>query len=280
MKKNFLFLLILFAVVCKMTAQTISKEILEKYPASIVLQVYDLTNKAKIDEDVQNQVAELLLQKEQTLFKMLQGDQKDNEIKDSKESFDKKITSLLNLEQKYDNYVATKKEDAKDKYSYSQFAIAIRYRDSLKVSDNQYQELLTQVGKLKELKNQYYEKYKSGMDSRAYESENIARILTESQYGRLLVIKNYSKVNTYAEADWLEIEQRKIATEFKKEDAIAELKKYYNARECTYNKYQHDLVKQKVFIREVYANRPAVLRILEKIRRNPDNDTTTKIYKW
>jgi hypothetical protein len=136
------------------------------------------------------------------------------------------------------------------------------------------------VESLKALKNEYYAKNKSGMDSRAYESENISKVLSESQYGRLLVLKNRTKAQNYAQNDWLEVEQRKIETVFTKEDAIAQLERYYLARECTYNKYQHDLVKQKIYIREVYANRPTILRILEKVRRNPDNDTTTKIYKW
>ena len=260
--------------------QKMSDEVIGKYPPGIVAQVFDLVTKADIDETKQKAIAEILADKELEIFKMLKDGKKYDEIKETNIDFNDQINALLFLEEKYDNYTKTTKEKAKDKYSYTQFAIAIRYRDSLKLSDAQYKAMLNYVDEVKTMKNKYYAANKSSLDTRAFESENIAKSLSNEQYNRLLVFKNTSKATTFAENDWKEVVQRGIDTTFSKQIALLELKRFYLARECTSNKFQHDLVRQKAEIREVYAHKPTILRILEKVRRNPDNDTTTKIYKW
>ena len=260
--------------------QKMSSEVIGKYPPGIVAQVFDLVTKTDIDETKQKAIAEILAEKELEIFKMLKEGKKYDEIKETNIVFNDQINALLSLEEKYENYTKTVKEKAKDKYSYTQFAIAIRYRDSLKLSDTQYKAMLNYVDEVKTMKNKYYAANKSSLDTRAFESENIVKSLSNEQYNRLLVFKNISKAATFAENDWKEVVQRGIDTTFSKQVALFELKRFYLARECTFNKFQHDLVKQKAEIREIYAHKPTILRILEKVRRNPDNDTTTKIYKW
>ena len=279
MKKNVTVLFFLLSVLL-VKAQTLNPTVINNYPSSVVFQVFDFVNKTGIDTEKQVAIADLIVERDNEIHTLLREGALHSNAVTVKNEYDDKINALLDLEEKYNKYVKGTKELNKGKYSYTQFAIAIRFKDSLELSTDQYQTMLTYADSLKVLKKAYYDQNKSGFDSRAYESERMTKALSNPQYDRLLTLKNTSKATMLAETDWKELEQRGIDTSFNKSVAMFELTRYYLARENTYNKYQHDLVKQKMQTRELYANRPTVIRVLQKIRRNPDNDTATKIFKW
>jgi hypothetical protein len=279
MKKNVSVLFFLFSVLL-VKAQTLSPTVINNYPSSVVFQVFDFFNKTNIEAEKQVAIADIIVERDNAIHTLLKEGALQSNVVTVKSQYDDKINALLDLEEKYNKYVKGTKELNKDKYSYTQFAIAIRFKDSLELSPAQYQTMLNYADSLKLLKKAFYAQNKSSLDSRAYESERMTKALSNPQYDRLLTLKNSSKAEMLAETDWKELEQRGIDSSFNKPVALAELTRYYLARENTYNKYQHDLVKQKMQTRELYANRPTVIRVLQKIRRNPDNDTATKIFKW
>ena len=108
----------------------------------------------------------------------------------------------------------------------------------------------------------------------------ISQILTNTQYDKLLYYKNLDKAKAFAESDWLELKQRGLDSAYVQTKVIEDLTTYYAGRECTYNKFQHDLIQQKAEVRNIYFNRPPVLRVLERARRNPENNTQNKSYNW
>lgn len=281
MKKTILYLLLLSSQCYTAIAQqAVAPQVLQNYPKNVVLQVFDLVNKTNIDDTKQLEVADIIKQRDNEVFDLLQAGASAAQINTVKSQYDEQIYNLFDLEERYNKYVNSKKEINKGKYSYTQFAAAIRFRDSLELSQEQYDLMLSYADSLKTFKTSYYNQYHKPYDSRAYESQRMINALSNAQYDMLLTIKNRTKAQMLAETDWAEVVQRGIDSSFVKDVALFELTRYYLARECTYNKYQHDIIKQKMQIRELYANRPTIIRVLQKVRRNPDNDTATKIFKW
>ncbi len=111
--------------------------ILDNYPAGTLAQVFDLSVKAGLSAEAQISVADLITERDIKIVDLLRDRRPDAEIVALKATYDDQISELLGLEQKYERYVKTVKEKAKDKYTYSQFAIAIRYKDTLGLSQMQ-----------------------------------------------------------------------------------------------------------------------------------------------
>lgn len=285
MKKKLIFILLINALVLftsNVWSQTLHPLIRDKYPHSIAIQVFDIVVKTKtvVVEKDQKAIADLLIEKEEKVFENILENAPDSIVIETKISFDDQINDILDVEQKYNRAISTSKENAKNKYSYSQFSAALRYKDSLQISEIQEASLLSYVDTLKRMKNAYYEKTKKSLDTRAFESQNITTVLTSSQYGKMLMLKNKRRSVSHAENDWKELELRHADSLYAKIQVIKDLTTYYSLKSSIYDMYQHDLIVQKAELRVLYSHRPTILRILEKIRRNPDNDTATKIFKW
>lgn len=253
--------------------QAFSSAVLDGYESSVVSQVFDLVRKGDLTESQQIQIASLVNQKDQQIKLALEANSSIDSVNIIKNNFDDQIRAILSTTQKYEIYVANVKENAKHKYTYSQFAMAIRYKEELDISESQESALMTKIGELKEMKNAYYNQNGKSLDTRAFESEEISQILTAEQYMELLYKKNITKAESYAEKNWLEMVQRNLTEGYQKESVIQELILYYVARQSIYNKFEHDLIQQKSEANVLYKARPLVLKMLQKARRSPGNDT-------
>jgi hypothetical protein len=266
----------------EISAQTLDPQVLNNYPHGVSIQVFDIVVKTKtaVSRDRQIAIADLLLQKENEVFNDLMANEPDSVVIATKIDFDDQINDLLDSEQKFNRYISTTKENAKNKYSYSQFSAGIRYKDSLNLTATQVTTLQNYVDSVKLKKNQHYAQFKKSLDTRAYESKNMKQILPYAQYIALLKLKNKRRAIRTAENDWKELQLRHADSSFTQVQVIADLTSYYIAKACLYDKFQDDIIKQKAEVRELYEHRPRALRLLEKARRNPDNDTAIKLYKW
>ncbi len=168
---------------------------------------------------------------------------------------------------KYDAFVTDKKAKAKDKYTYSQFSIALRYKDTLNLNAAQIDQMYSEIKNLKSLKNAHYTAHKESLDTRSLESQKMVQVLTGTQYDLLLRLKNHSKSKANAENDWKEMEIRNMNTQFSKGATVAELYEYYVIRESLYDKYRHDPISQSAETKAHYNNRPACMKALTKLRR-------------
>lgn len=175
--------------------------------------------------------------------------------------------SIDSTKTKYDSFVSDRKAKAKDKYTYSQFAIALRYKDSLSLNSYQEERMYEEIKNLKEIKNEHYRLHKESKDTRSIESQTLSQVLTGSQYSLLLRLKNHSKAKSSAENDWKEMELRNMNLQFSKEQSIAELYEYYIVRESLYDKFRHDPIMQTAETKAHYNNRPACMKALTKLRR-------------
>lgn len=174
---------------------------------------------------------------------------------------------------KYDNFVSEKKSKAKNKYTYSQFAIALRYRDTLGLNTTQVNALYVEVDKLKQKKQHYYDSLGTSIDTRSFESERMTELLSETQYTLLLRLKNHTKALSNSNSDWTEIVLRGLDNNLDPYTVKQQLYDYYITRESIYDRYRHIPMQQNAEARALYASRPAVHKALSKSRRSPANDT-------
>jgi hypothetical protein len=159
MKKHLIFVLlvnIVSSLINTTDAQTITKYVKDNYSPNIVVQVFDIINKTDISDENQKTIADLMTERDSIMYEGIRNSQSYTEINDVKIDYEDQINAELNIEQKYYKYVKTSNEKAKDKYSYSQFAIAVRYRDTLNLSQAQTISIFQYIDTLKQMKNQHY----------------------------------------------------------------------------------------------------------------------------
>lgn len=181
--------------------------------------------------------------------------------------------NLDSIKYEYDNYVQEKKAKASKKFTYSQFAIALRYRDTIGLNSQQIDALYIEVDKLKKLKKSHYDSLKVSLDTRSVESRRTSEILTNTQYTLMLRLKNHTKARSIMNKDWEELTQRNLTDSLNATQVRGYIYEYYLMRESTYDRYRHDLMHQNAAVRELYLNRPRILKKLAKSRRSPNNDT-------
>lgn len=270
--KTLQFFLFFFFLNFSLSAQTINPDLMS-YPEGVIAEVVDLTYKGDVSQETQRGLADIIVARNQALLNVLNNGGGSTQYYEVSRTFEDQLYGMLTTDQKYKIYVAKVRENARHKFTYSQFAIALRYKDSLDINPSQEEWLLSQVGTLKAMKNSHYESTGKSLDTRAYESAAMTENLTLSQYTSLLIIKNQSKAESYANRDWDELVQRGL-TEYRDETITkAELVNYYLARQVLYDRFQHDLVQQKIETRAIYPHRPYALKLLQKARRSPQNDT-------
>jgi len=129
-------------------------------------------------------------------------------------SFTKAKDSLLEkINANYDSLIQLTLLKDGSKLPSSQFAIAVANRKTLGLTNAQVDSLLFHSAKLKQMKDSFLLKNPYGKyDSKAFETDNITKILSEDQYTKVLQIKNKSQAETEANQDWLELQQRGLAT--------------------------------------------------------------------
>lgn len=173
----------------------------------------------------------------------------------------------------YDDYVQAKKDNASNKYTYSQFAVALRYRDEIGLNELQVYALYREVATLKNMKNAHYQEHHEGLDTREHESSTMTAILTDDQYTKTLEFKNERKVKSIIDKDIKEMTLRGVLEGEDLEQVKLDLYNYYIVRESLYDRYRHDLIRQSDETRQHYYDRPAILKKLTKARRAPNNNT-------
>jgi hypothetical protein len=151
------------------------------------------------------------------------------------------------------------------------------------LTDIQVDSLLGKAAQLKLMKDTFVrsDPYAS-FDSKAFETENMLKILSEDQYTKVLVVKNKSKSKSDSQKDWDEIVQRKMEGSYNKETSIKQMENYYLAKWIAYYRYGNDRVKQSANVKNIQDHMPSILKALNAARKynNPVDNTAQESYKW
>jgi len=167
--------------------------------------------------------------------------------------------------------------------NYNQFAIALKYKNVLKLPESLIDTLLWHAMELRNRQDSILlkEPY-AKMDFKAYEAKYMNELLTEDQYTQLLIIKNKSQAQIDADNDWDDIEKCGLDKSLDKEKVKKELFLYYLSKWDVYYRFADDRLKQEANLRFTKDNQPGVLNMLSAARKQqkPVNENTGIKVKW
>jgi hypothetical protein len=275
--KWFLILSVAFLTL-KTQAQGLDSIIKANYPPSVVERVYDIQSRSPIPAFKQKMFADYYVIRDSVIAQLIKLDTPEEQMDSVKKFWDSTFEAIFAAKEMFDFYTVKKKTTP---IPYSQFSLAVRYKTALGLDDAIVNTILQQNQKLRVMKESFYKGNPGkSFDSRAYESETLSNLLTDSQYVKLLAIKNKNKAKTFALQDWRELQVRGMAAGHDRDSTLTELATFYLKRQIAYDRFAHDKLKQSENVNLIYENKPAPLNALIHARRNPANDTQGQSFQW
>lgn len=159
----------------------------------------------------------------------------------------------------------------------SQFGVALKMKNILKLRDAQSDSLLTYAALLKSKLDFASANPDSGyFDRPAYESENMSKILTEDQYTVMLSEKNKPQCQNQAKYIWHDLKVMGLSNKFDKEESLKNLTIYYLLRAHITERFANEKERQRAMI---YALKiPEALKAWQQSKKT-DKDKLGK-YEW
>jgi hypothetical protein len=168
--------------------------------------------------------------------------------------------------------------------STSQFAIALKYREFLKIDSRILLDSLVyhamNLSRMQDsirLRDPFV-----NIDFGDYESMHLSRLLSEEQYTNLLMLRNKTNAFVEAKKDWADLERRKMVQDMKMEETVIQFANYYIARYSSWNRLAHEKKKQTASARMLEEIKPQALKALDAARWNdePEQPGNSLQIKW
>lgn len=218
----------------------------------------NLVNKNKVTRDGVTVIAPLLLRKETSLAVLnvayVDGDKEKDSLMDRAAAY---YDSLIDRE--------LVRDGAKGN---SKFALAVQYRNVLHLNEKQVDDLLDRAAEMEQLKNtaKVSDRSEKKFTQKGYESEQLPLILTENQYGRLLVIANRDQALTWAKNDWQELRTRGLTEGYDSATVIKQIFNFDIEQQVARTRWVNDPVQLNAALKVSNETMPAALSKLKAAR--------------
>lgn len=261
-------------------SQTIAKIVLNKYPKSLVVNVYnDVISKIKLSDSLQYQLVKFYAQKDSLIISALSKNFNPNYVSKYSDSLayniEIKFKKLLSVSEKREyftnverarlvNYPILHDTIYMDIQMDSQFGLALALFDKFNLKPKQKDSLIYYSTLLKKKEDYAKANPDSGyFDKAFFESDNMPKCLTELEYNGLLSIKNKAVAEAYAKHTWYTLNYEKILGKMDvkttRDLILYDLKLYYLTKATIYDKMAN-----RPEIRDVAINQVAMPIILQK----------------
>lgn len=282
--RNVSFLLIVFSSLCFFTSvsgQSLDTSITNNYSPSVIEKTFKVHEKLTLTKQRQKVFANHFKTQETILSNLIKNRNSKADIDKARNKADSLFENLLSSKEKFDyfNVINEKKSSA---IPNSQFTIAIQFKNDIQItSDTVINAILDKIQQLRKNKDEFLAQNPGKYyDSKAFESLHLTNLLTEQQYTKLLIIKNTDRSKQYALKDWNELELRGFTAGKNKDSCVADLSKFYLARQNIYDRYAHNSIKKGEMLGILNENQPPIYKAIMHARRNPDNDTQGSNFSW
>jgi hypothetical protein len=285
-QNNFLrciYAVVFAAIFTQVSSQVVDSSVYKNFNPSIIEKVYNVVSKTTTPLTPNKQVAfaNFFKQSDSTIASYIKKGKHKKFIDSIKALSLERFDSLFSATEKFQYYTSRKDVSRVSPIPYSQFSLAIKFKDSLGLSESITEALMAKSDTLKKMQDAFYaQNPNKKFDSKAFESETLSNILTEAQHTKLLIIKNKKSAINSAVNDWNELEKRGLTNGHNKDTTIIQLTNFYLARQSAYDRYAHDKIQQSTNVKMIYDNKPAALNALMHARRNPNNDTIGQSFQW
>jgi hypothetical protein len=165
----------------------------------------------------------------------------------------------------------------------SQFGMALNQYVELGLTDVQIDSL---IGKAREIKiraqlSKAYPDSVGPFDRGVFESQNMGRLIGETQYRHFLYTKSKEPALTQAKYIWYEIVQRKMDGALNKDTTIERISEYYQARYMTMDRFVYDKPTMNNILGIIErTKKPRVLAAVERARKGDASQAMTSKYVW
>lgn len=292
MKKSiYILAIILFACPMLITAQKISSKLSGRFSPSLVVNIYnDVLSKMDLSESLQLELAEMYKNRDSLILNRLIQKNIDINIKRYADSLlysiEIRFRHLLTAEQKLEyfskveraravNFPIVKDTIYMDIQMDSQFGLALALYEKFNLKPKQKDSLIYYATLLKQ-KEEYTKQHPDSgyFDKAAFESEYMAKVLTEQEYNGLLSIKNKVIAETRSRDMWYQLKRENLVSSVGRADTIFRLKMYYLMQASIWDKLANQPQLRVAAMQNLKP--PQLLRKYYAIR----NETETKIQKY
>lgn len=293
MYKIFYTLLLIFnTTICSNAdAQKISNKVLSKYPHSLSINMYnDVLSKMDIPEDLQVNLALLYTKRDSLIFEQLVKPTPGINYSRYSDSLlyaiEIQFKKLLTAPQKGEYFLKVERARAvnfpivqdtiyMDIEMDSQFGLALALYEKFKLKPKQKDSLLYYATLLKQKENYTKLNPDSGyFDKAAFESEYMAKVLTEQEYNGLLSIKNKLIAESRSRDTWYKLKRENLVSTVGRDDTIFRLKMYYLLQASIWDKLANQPRMRAAAMQNLRL--PQILQKYYALK----NDTETKLQKY
>jgi hypothetical protein len=268
-------------------------DVLKNFSKSLQLKIYsDVLSKIELSDTLQLELAKLYSQRDSLLwdaFVINTDSAKFNHLADSlsysieilfkrKLNTEKKREYFLKVERsRVVNYPIIQDTIYMGLQMDSQFGLALALYEKMQLKQKQKDSLIFYAKLLKKKELFAVNFPDSGIfDKPAFESLHLSTILTELEYNGLLSIKNKLIAEANSRDAWFEMKRHNLVTNYGREDTLLQLKMFYLARSCFWDKYAHKPDLREMIIRNIKP--PVILNKIWAIKRETAEKTIK--YNW
>ena len=295
MYKIFYTLLLIFNTLIYLSAdaQKISDNVLAKFSHSLAINMYnDVLSKMDVPENLQVNLALLYAKRDSLILKQLikpiSGINHSRYSDSLLYTIEIQFKKLLTPTQKREYFLKVERARAvnfpiiqdtiyMDIEMDSQFGLALALYEKFNLKPKQKDSLIYYATLLKQ-KEEYTKQHQDSgyFDKAAFESEYMAKVLTEEEYNGLLSIKNKLIAETNSRNMWYELRNQNLVTQIGREDTVFRLKMYYLMKASLWDKYAHQPELRNIIMQNLKP--PYLLQKLWAIKN--ESDDKVKKYSW
>ncbi len=161
----------------------------------------------------------------------------------------------------------------------NQFEIAIKNASSLGLSNKQVQQIRKQNKVLRDTLSflATHPDSTNTFNKWEFESAQLQRILPDSSYRNLLVVKSQSRITADAQRMWAEASAKNITAGYNKDSTIQQLITYLLAKKVATDQYRSNKMALDSAIRQLKANAPFAVRAIANQDANFGIDLSSQI---
>lgn len=287
MKRMPVLLVVMLIVPFFSNGQTVSKKVQETFGPAVVYKMYtDVASKVNLSEATQMWLGRAYTSRDSLLAAYISGGLSTDKIKRVSDSTDWVIelglkgvmldTELKDYKEKIEDQrpfpsPIYRRRIVPDAEMGSQFGVAIKLADQLKLRDTQADSILTEAAALRRKILFYKANPDSGyFDKNAFESAYLSKTLTESQYNQLLAEKNKDAATFQAKQDWYDLKAYGLAGKFQKDSTIKVMTVYNMIRAHVMDRFAHEKDKRTTMLKAMRMPEPVKLLYQAKVGKTAE----------
>lgn len=263
-----------FATLAQAQAQQITSG-LNKYPKSILIKIYEVSQKVTLTPEKQRVMAEIYFNMENELAEAILDKASRKNIDEIKVKYESALRGSLTADELSKLNKTEYKNDGTLHNTTSKFYAAYKYAGELKLTKNQVDSVLTNGIRFEQAWAGFIGKTPGErFDAQGYENRVLPKILSETQFNFLFTIKFKEAATSQAITDWGEAKKRGLTSRLDSAVVVPEMIRYTAERKAIGERFKNDADKRGALYAALDESSPELLKKLKYARQygNPLND--------